>query len=410
MSLPSSVIRCAQGVILSSVVSCACLDAAEFAAHAPTGSDLLKPAMGTGDDDGDMPLVPAVEVTTDQQEPAAQAEKQTSDFVAAPMPFVNPTIGAGLAAVGMYMFPASGPGTPPSKIAVGGMASENHSWGAFAGAKLHLLDDRCRVGAGGGHLDLRYDYYGTGEEQNATGYSIALRQQMDVGQGEVLWRILPQVYLGPVLGANRSRIALDQDLPAAPPGLPVPDEVTFTSGSLGLHLQCDSRDDTIYPTRGALIDCHINRNASLDDQDMQYGTAKLALNGYWELLPRHVLAARFFTNYAGEDAPFYALSCIGRGNDLRGYVDGRYRDHLLVAVQGEWRWMITDRFGLVGFAGVGEVAPRAADLEWDEDVLLPSIGAGARWRLSKTFPMSLRLDVAWGKDDGMFYVSMGEAF
>jgi hypothetical protein len=37
-------------------------------------------------------------------------------------------------------------------------------------------------------------------------------------------------------------------------------------------------------------------------------------------------------------------------------------------------------------------------------------GAGLRYQLTKKFPMQLRADYAWGKDGGIFYFSVGEAF
>ncbi len=350
--------------------------------------------------DRETPLLPLVQAGTDAAKP-----KQASDVVAAPMPFVNPTIGAGLGVVGMYLFPAGGPGAPPSKAALGGMASQNGSWGVFLGGKLHLDEDRCRVGLGLGHLDLRYDYYGIGETQNQSGYHVPLRQRLDFAMGESLWRLAPNWFVGPQVGLVRSRTTIEQDLPAA---LPQP-ELNAVSASLGVHLQYDTRNDTIYPTAGLLVDAQVKDNVLIDGGDGTYLTGKIATNVYRLVAERQVVAGRFFATWAGDDAPFYALPSIGRGSDLRGYVDGRYRDHLMVAVQGEWRWMITGRFGVVGFAGAAQVAPSPGELGGDRDVL-PSLGAGLRWRLSKAFPMSLRLDVAWGKDDGMFYVSMGEAF
>jgi len=67
---------------------------------------------------------------------------------------------------------------------------------------------------------------------------------------------------------------------------------------------------------------------------------------------------------------------------------------------------MTERFGVVAFAGVGGVAP-----ELDEfDTLLPSGGGGARYVLAKKNNVSLRFDAAWGKNEHALYFGIGEAF
>ncbi len=69
---------------------------------------------------------------------------------------------------------------------------------------------------------------------------------------------------------------------------------------------------------------------------------------------------------------------------------------------------MTERSGVVAFAGVGEVASDVGEL--NSENLLPSIGAGIRYRLTKQHPINFRVDVARGKNDTAIYVGVGEAF
>jgi outer membrane translocation and assembly module TamA len=69
---------------------------------------------------------------------------------------------------------------------------------------------------------------------------------------------------------------------------------------------------------------------------------------------------------------------------------------------------LTEKFGFVAFVGVGEVASGVKELNSHD--LLPSIGAGIRYRLTKKNPINFRVDVARGKDDTAIYVGVGEAF
>ena len=37
-------------------------------------------------------------------------------------------------------------------------------------------------------------------------------------------------------------------------------------------------------------------------------------------------------------------------------------------------------------------------------------GLGVRYQLTKKFPMHMRFDYSWGRDGGLFYFGVGEAF
>jgi len=64
--------------------------------------------------------------------------------------------------------------------------------------------------------------------------------------------------------------------------------------------------------------------------------------------------------------------------------------------------------GAVVFGGFGQVAAKAADIS-SADLLLAG-GAGLRYQLTSKYPMHMRLDDAWGRDGGLLYFSVGEAF
>jgi hemolysin activation/secretion protein len=94
------------------------------------------------------------------------------------------------------------------------------------------------------------------------------------------------------------------------------------------------------------------------------------------------------------DAPFYGLCTLGFGRyTMRGYTQGRYRDHYGNVVQAELRGHRA-RFGAVVFGSFGQVAETAGDIF--EAELLPAGGLGARYQLTAKYPMHLRLDYAWG--------------
>jgi hypothetical protein len=124
---------------------------------------------------------------------------------------------------------------------------------------------------------------------------------------------------------------------------------------------------------------------------------------------RLVLATNVNACGAPGDAPFYGLCALGSARfTLRGYTQGRYRDHYSTVVQAELRGHTEGRFGAAIFGGFGQVAPAASDV-LDAEMLLAG-GAGLRYQLTRKYPMHMRLDYAWGRDGGLLYFSVGEAF
>jgi outer membrane translocation and assembly module TamA len=99
---------------------------------------------------------------------------------------------------------------------------------------------------------------------------------------------------------------------------------------------------------------------------------------------------------------------FGVGPDLRGYVGGQYRDKAMLSAQAEYRWQLSERWGVVGFIGAGSVAPTLTGTL--DSTLLPSVGAGVRFLASRLYKVNVSADVARGRDDTAFYFRIGEAF
>ena len=105
--------------------------------------------------------------------------------------------------------------------------------------------------------------------------------------------------------------------------------------------------------------------------------------------------------------PFFLLSSIGGRKDMRGYAFGRYLDRVAYTLQSEYRYQAHPSWIVTGFAGVGEVAPG-----WNSTFqnMLPAAGMGVRYVLSKKYKVNIALDVARGRNDTHYYITLGEAF
>jgi hypothetical protein len=120
-----------------------------------------------------------------------------------------------------------------------------------------------------------------------------------------------------------------------------------------------------------------------------------------------VLAAAAYVEQAFGDVPFTLLPKLGSTGYLRGWREGRFRDHLATATQVELRVPLPDRFGAVVFASAGEVARDAGALR--ADTLRFSGGAGLRFRLTPE-GTNIRLDVAESSAGAEVYLLLLEAF
>ena len=341
--------------------------------------------------------------------PSGGTSSNKAEFVAAPIPFLSPSIGfgIGLGAAYIYSPPFAGTNAPPWITGVGGFYSDNGSWGGGAAHKMNWNEDRWRLLGVAAYADLRYDFFGVGDSAGAAGQSIPLRQTMAGGVVECLREVGHRWYVGGRYLVANVQTSLDSSNTNLPPAFAgVPFALDTHVSAFGLRLQRDTRDSTFYPTRGTLFDFEANFFDSAFGSDFTFQTYSLAYNDYVALATNHVLALRGYGRATSGDAPFFALSSFGTRSDLRGYTPGRYRDKLMFAVQAEYRWRLTERLGVVAFGGVGSVAPEIGKF----DKLLPSVGAGARYVLAKKNNVNLRFDAAWGRDETIFYVGVGEAF
>jgi hypothetical protein len=340
---------------------------------------------------------------------SAKGRKKEGEFFAAPLPFSNPTFGWGLGAVVGYITPLNPADTvsPPTLLAVTGFYAENGSWGAGLGGMTYLDEDRWRLTAALGTGRINIDFSGIGADAGSQNDAIPLINEARGLLLQGLGRVLPGLYAGPRLLCTRVTTRVDaSDLSTDAGGFLDGSDASVFEAAVGLRVQYDTRDSTFYPTRGVLLDTSLDMYSHAYGSDFDYTVWDLAANGYIPLAEGHVLALRGYTRFVSPDAPFFALSFLGRGPDLRGYAIGQYQDQLLMDIQAEYRADLIWKIGAVAFAGVGTVAPDPAAIE----KFFPSGGVGLRYTVAPENHVNLRLDFAWGTEGFIFYLAVGEAF
>jgi hypothetical protein len=357
--------------------------------------------------DESAPAIPIIPGDVDDAiEARGQAENERSaEWMVAPLPSFNPLLGWTLAVPLMRLYQPPGAQADARVWSTGvvGLVAENDSSGYGAFHQMTLGDNAWRISLAAFVADISYDYYGIGGDGGSI--SIPIDQSAKVFVSDILYEVAPNLFAGAKLMTLDTEIGLKIGGGLPPPGITLP-TVDTRVNSMAPRLLYDTRDDQFYPTDGVLATAEVALGREGFGSDLDYENYSLEANHYYSLSASALLASRVALRYVAGDAPFFMYPAFGSGADLRGYQTGTYRDRFLIAVQTEYRKRLTERFGATAFVGIGSVAPDFG--EWGST--LGSIGAGLRYKLARQNNLNLRVDVARGRDDTIWYVGLREAF
>ena len=323
--------------------------------------------------------------------------KRDGEFVVVPLPFRNALIGAGLVVGAGYLYrDASAPKSgPPSMLGVGGMYAEQDTWAALAAHRGYWSGNRWRTTAGVAIADINYSVT-LGSQ--AGDRQVAVNQAANAASIEAARRFGKYTWVGlSAAYANTDVTAVD---------FLVLDNIALAD--LALSVEWDTRDDTFAPRSGALASLEIKHFDEALGSDNNFTRINSSYNAYRALSDHQVIAYRVAAEHVEGDAPFFALPWLGSGCDLRGYTPGTYIGRSLLAAQAEWRLQLSKRWGMVAFGGVASVGDRNGQFKSGD--ALPAGGVGLRYRVTDKFKVNVRADMAWGRDDSTFTLSVGEAF
>jgi outer membrane protein assembly factor BamA len=142
-----------------------------------------------------------------------------------------------------------------------------------------------------------------------------------------------------------------------------------------------------------------------------FNLTRFDLRHYIDVSPENndVLAFQFTGRLSRGDLPFSEFSFLGSSETMRGYREGRFVDRDMLTTQMEYRKRFKDsRWGLVGFAGTGDVYNNVEEFQFKN--LKPNYGFGARVMIDKKENLNLRFDVGFGRGTNNFYLGIAEAF
>jgi outer membrane protein assembly factor BamA len=331
---------------------------------------------------------------------------ETYGFIPLLVPITEPAVGYGAAAALTFIDKPPGEAQAgfgrPNITAVGGLATQNDTWGLLAGDLRHWLDDRLQTLVGVIQASVNLDFYGIGEdsalEDHPLTYSLdplggAIRAKYRIGASRK-WAGLSYALVDTQVGF---------EAPPATPGLP---EIAEDSrvGGLTPSFTYDSRDSMFTSNKGTYFEGAVGLFDEALGGDDAFQRVTLTWMRFQPLQPDLILGIRGGLSASFGDVPFYLRPFIS----LRGAPILRYQGEEAAEVETEVRWQFWRRFSLVGFAGYGAAWN---DLERVDDlVTVLTGGTGFRYELARKYGIHAGFDVAFGPDHPAIYLQVGSAW
>jgi hypothetical protein len=340
-------------------------------------------------------------IAPDIREDESTLKLQRGDFVVVPIPISNPTLDTGLVAGAAYFYPQTEEQKmvqPASVTAMGGMYTSNDSKAIVLAQQNYWRNNKWRFTGAIGAADLRLSLLAPDESSN--------EQSLDWHiEGQFLLAKLSRKVAGHWYGGfNLRTVNANQDFEssAATPKFDIGSDVR--SSGLGVGVEFDSRDMPINSFSGRYLEVEALFNDEALGSDNTYQSYSLAFRSYHEINESLVLAWEMQSCKRAGATPLWDACTIR----LRGFDVTDYLGKTTASGQLEARWRLSKRWGLAGFAGVGQYGDSFSGFQ--EHEAIPSYGAGVRFMVLAAKRINLRVDYARSKDSDAIHVSVGEAF
>jgi hypothetical protein len=331
---------------------------------------------------------------------------QRYGFLPIVLPITEPAVGyggfGGLAFLDKPLGQSLGGYGRPDITAVGGLGTENGTWGVMAANLHHWFDDQLQTQVALVYASVNLDFYGIGEDNQLQ--SQPLRYNLDPRGGFVqgkyrLWG--SRYWVGLRYAIFSTEVSFDS--PPGTPGLPSFSRISNVGG-LTPSLTYDSRDNIFTPTSGRYVELNAGLYSEWFGGDTDFQRPSLVAIQYFPLGPKWTVGFRGDVVGSYGDVPFYLRPYIS----LRGAAAMRYQGDEVAQIETEVRWQFWKRFSLVGFVGGGAAWNDGFQFENKEAIVTG--GTGFRYELAKEYGIHIGLDVAFGPNTTAVYLQIGSAW
>lgn len=323
---------------------------------------------------------------------------RTGSFIAAPVPFESPSLGTGLALGGGYLF-QNDRLSDASSLGFGAFRSSNDSYGFGLGLNLSWDEDRWTMQFLAAEADLNYDLF-------VEGVPIPISQQLSGARFQLAHSPIKNYGFGGSLDYGEYTLT-PRFISALPDELKL--DARLKIARLSAFAEYDTRDDTIYPTRGIFLKGTVSGGAFVDFDRSNYSKGVLSATFYQPVFESGVLVAHAVGCSSSNAAPFFDSCSIGTTDSFRGYISTEFIDNGLASVQAEYRGKIIGRLGYTVFAGAASIGDSFGSAA--TGTYRTAAGVGLRIRLSKDFPLDYAIDMARNeRGEDNLYISVGQRF
>ena len=327
-------------------------------------------------------------------------------FVPLVIPITEPAVGYGAAGGLAYIDQPVGKAQAgygrPNITFVGGLATENGTWGVMAGDMRHWMGDRLQTLVGVVQASVNLDFYGIGQDNVLKDHPRSYNLEPLVGLVRAKYRLGGSMFWAG-LGYALASMNVGFDTPGVVPGLP---DVQKESrlGGLAPNLSYDSRDNMFTPSNGTFVELTTAFFAPAFGGDDEFQRHSLVAMQFLPLHEDVMLGVRGDATVTSGDVPFYMYPFIA----LRGAPVMRYQGEEVAQAEAEVRWQCWKRFSLIGFAGYGAAWNDFTRVDNTRTVMTG--GTGFRYEIARAYGLHVGVDLAFGPDVTAIYIQFGRAW
>ncbi len=341
--------------------------------------------------------------TFSQKKEKKDKEDKNFKFAGIPLVGYNRTTDFSIGAIlnGYYKLNQYDTISPSSSTSLIGMYTTNNSYFAAFVQQFYLNEDKWRLkfigGIGNANLQVYNDF-------ESPGQFVDYSTLMSILSLDVKRKVYKKFYAGLSGSLVKANTTFDFIDPTT--GENYVDEQLMNNGAI--NLLWDSRDNVNYPTKGLQVFLNTQFYQNWMGNDSAFTRIEFSYNFYFNFKSeRRVMLLRYYSRSSFGDVPFQGQNVV-RGDNIRGYSSGKYRDKQVYSYQAEYRHRFRNRFGFVAFAGIAAAVPKMLDLL--HTTYLPGAGVGVRYMLIKKEKINIGLDFGVGRDDWSLTFRIGEAF
>jgi len=319
-------------------------------------------------------------------------------------PITEPAIGFGASLATVYFIPKEKIDTVkfqmPDIVALVGGLTENGTWFGGGGYIGFWKQDRIRYRGILGHGDIKLKYHGNNNQyldKNPINFSIKSTFLLQ----QAMFRIFNSRFMiGGKYVYSNSKVTLFEKSDSK---WIKPHEIELQNSGVGLIVEYENYDNIISPTKGLLVNLNYIQFSTALGSDVDFGKGILFMHYYTPTIKNKLISGfRVESQIATSDAPFYLKPFIS----LRGVPAMRSQGDIVALTETEQLLLITKRWGLVAFGGLGTTYKTGADNTFP---LIWNYGGGFRYLIARRLGLRMGVDLAKSADDWGIYIFFGSS-